>query len=150
MVDGIVKGNEFAVGNNIYSRLFQFFLPKRAVVFQTVGVRSAADYFFAFLAKRLRFFALAEGVVENEDVRPVDIFFPIFGLGHKAVGNVALFLVADEVSDFVAFFGNLPGDVADQSGERYKQKILLLQRSPCVGKVCNCICPPPRVMSTPR
>jgi len=32
-----------------------------------------------------------------------------------AVADVALLFVGDETADFVAFLGNLPGDVADES-----------------------------------
>ena len=83
------------------------------------------------LAQRLRFFALAERVVEDDDVRPIYVFFPVLRFGDEAVGDIALFLVADEVADFVAFFGNLPGDVADQSGERNKQEIFLIHQASC-------------------
>ena len=130
MVDGIVKRNKLAVGNNIYARFLQLFLPERAVIFQAVGVRRSANYFFARFAKRLRFFTLTERVVENHNVRPIDVLLPILRLGHKTVGNVALLFVADEVADFVPFFGHLPGNVADQPGERYKQKILLFHQFP--------------------
>ena len=76
------------------------------------------------------FGALAERVVENDDVGPVDVFLPIVGLGDEAVGDVALFFVADVIADFVAFFEDLPGDVADESGQRDKQKVLLFPSIP--------------------
>ena len=115
VVYSVVKRNEFAIRNNIYTGLLEFFLPERAIVLQTIGIRRSTDYFFTLLAKRLCFFALAQGVVENEDVRPIDIFFPVFGFGDKAVANVALFFITDEVANFMSFLGNLPGDVADES-----------------------------------
>ena len=120
MIDGIVKRNEFAVRNNIHTGFFEFFLPERAVVLQAIGIRRSADYLLTLLAECLRLFTLAQRVVENEDVRPVDIFLPVFGLGDKAVADVALLLIADEVANFVTFFGNLPGNVADESSQRYK------------------------------
>jgi hypothetical protein len=63
----------------------------------------------------LGFFALAQGVIENDDVGPVLIFFPVFGFGDEPVGDIALFLIGDEIADLMALFGDLPGDIAEIS-----------------------------------
>ena len=47
MVDRLVKRLEFFILQNVDSCLFQFFLAERAIVFQAVGIRGAADHFFA-------------------------------------------------------------------------------------------------------
>ena len=70
--------------------------------------------------------ALAERVVEDDDVRPVDFLLPVAHLGHEAVGDVALFLILDEVADLVALLRHLPGDVADESGDGYEKKLALV------------------------
>ena len=77
-------------------------------------------------AQRLRLLALAERVVEDDDVRPVDFLLPVVDLGHEAVGDVALLLVLDEVADLVAFLHDLPGDVADEAGDRDEEELALL------------------------
>ena len=129
VLDRIVEGHEFAVRNNIHPGFLQFFLAERAVVLQPVGIGRPANHFLSLFAERLGFFALAERVIENDDVRPVDVFLPILRLGHESVGDVAFLLVPDEVADFVSLFGNLPGNVADEPRERNEQKILLLHHT---------------------
>src|SRR5215472_15850987 len=126
VLDGVVEGFKFAVGNDIDARLFQFFLAKRAVIFEFVAVGSTADYQFSASAQRLRLFALTQGVVEDDDVGPLLVLLPILGLRDEAVGDIAFLLVGDKIADFVALLGHLPGDVADQAGERYKQEILFV------------------------
>src|SRR5262249_43367260 len=76
--------------------------------------------------QRLRFGALTQRVVENDDVGPGDILLPVGRLGNKAVGDVAFFFVVDVVADFVALFDDLPGDVTNQSREGDEQKFSLL------------------------
>ena len=98
------------------------FLAEGAIVFEAVGVGGAADNGLAAGAEGLGFLALAEGVVEDDDVGPLGVFFPVFGFGDEAVGDVALFFRLDVVADVVAFFENLPGDVADKARERNKEK----------------------------
>jgi hypothetical protein len=62
---------------------------------------------------------------EDDDVGPFGVLFGVFGFRHEAVGNVPLFLIFDVVPDFVAFLGDLPGDVADQSAEGVEEKLFL-------------------------
>ena len=71
------------------------------------------------------FLSLSESVIEDDDVGPVGVLLGVFGFGHEAVGNVGFFLVFDVVADLVAFLGDLPGDVADQSAERVEEKLFL-------------------------
>jgi hypothetical protein len=98
------------------------FLTEGAIVFEAVGVRRAADDGFAGGAESLGFGALAESVVEDDDVGPFGVFFPVFGFGDKAIGNVTLFFGFDVVTDVVAFLVNLPGDVTDEARERDEEK----------------------------
>ena len=93
-------------------------------------IRRAADDRLAFFAQRRGLLALAERVVEHDNVGPVYIFLPVFGFGDEPVSDVVLFFVADEVADLVAFLRDLPGDVADQAGERDEQEILFLHGTP--------------------
>ena len=72
--------------------------------------------------RALSFGALAESVVEDDDVGPFGVALPVFGFGDEAVGDVALFFGFDVVADVVAFLENLPGDVTDEAGERDKEK----------------------------
>ena len=78
VVNGVVEGRKFTVRNDADARVFQFFLAERAVVFQAIGVRRATDYFLAGRAQGFGFFALAERVVENEDVGPIGVLLPVF------------------------------------------------------------------------
>jgi len=63
----------------------------------------------------LGFGTLTEGVIEDDDVGPLRIFFPVGGFGDEAVGDVALFFVVDVIADFVALLEDLPSDVTDES-----------------------------------
>jgi hypothetical protein len=128
--DRIVEREKLPVRNNIHARLLQLFLAKRSVVLQPVRIRRAANHFLALLAQRLRFFALAKRVVENNDIRPIHVLFPILRLRHEPIRDVALLLVADEVAHLMALFRHLPRNIADQSRERHEQKILFLHRAP--------------------
>ena len=69
--DGGIEGIEFLVRNDGDAGLLQFFLAEGAIVLEIVGVRSAADDGFAGSAESLGSSALAEGVVENDDVGPI-------------------------------------------------------------------------------
>src|SRR4029077_11435899 len=73
-------------------------------------------------AESLSLGTLAKSVIENYDVGPLGVFFPILGFGDEAIGDVALFFGFDVVADVVAFFEHLPGDVTDETGERDKEK----------------------------
>jgi hypothetical protein len=68
VLDSVIEGLEFAVGDDVHAGLFQFFLAKGAVIFKLVAVRRTADDQFPLRAQRLRLFALPQGVVENDDV----------------------------------------------------------------------------------
>ena len=59
VVDGVIERFEFVVGNDVDAGFLQLFLAEGAVIFESVGVRGAADYGLALFAQRLRFFALA-------------------------------------------------------------------------------------------
>jgi len=126
VLDRLIEGFEFAVRDDVHAGLFQFFLAKGAVVFELVAVGRAADYQFSLCPQCLSLFALAQGVVEYDDVRPVLVLFLVLGLRDEAVGDIAFLLVGDEIMDFVTLLRYLPGDVADQAGQGYKQKILLV------------------------
>ncbi len=124
--DGRIEGVEILIRDDGDAGFLQFFLAEGAVVFEIVGVGRAADDRLSGGAESLGFGALAEGVVEDDDVGPLAIFFVVAGFGDEAVGDVAFFFVFDEVADFVAFLDYLPGDVADQAGERDEEKFLFV------------------------
>ena len=94
--------------------LLELLLAERPVVLQLVGVRTAADHELAGLAQLLGLGALAEDVVEHDDVGPGYVAHPVVGLGDEAVGELLLVLRLDEELDLVAFFHDLPRDVGDQ------------------------------------
>jgi hypothetical protein len=121
-LDGGVERIEIFVGNDADACGFELFLAEGAIVFEAVRVRGAADHGLAGSAEGLGLGALAESVVENDDVGPLGIFFPIFGFGDEAIGDVALFFGFDVVADVVAFLEHLPGDVTDETGERDEEK----------------------------
>ena len=121
--DGGIEGIEFLVRDDGDAGLLEFFLAEGAIVFEIVGVGSAADDGFAGGAKSLRAGALAEGVVEDDDIGPIGgVFFPVFGFGDEAISDVTFFFVFNEIADVVTFFEDLPGNVADETGERSKKK----------------------------
>ena len=76
---------------------------------------------------------MAESVVEDDDVGPLGVAFPIVGFGNEAVGDVALFFGFDVVADVVAFFENLPGDVTDEAGEGDKEKFAFVHLDEWAG-----------------
>jgi len=121
--DSEVERIKIFVGNDSDAGGFELLLPEGAIVFEAIGVSGAADNGLAAGAKGLGLFALAESVIEDDDVGPLGVFFPVFGFGDEAVGDVALFFRVDVVADVVAFFENLPGDVTDKARERNKQKL---------------------------
>jgi len=97
-------------------------LAEGAIVFEAVGVGSAADDGLARGANGLCFGALTESIVEDDNVGPLGVFFPIAGLGNKTVGDVALLFGFDVVADVMAFLEDLPCDVTDETGERNKEE----------------------------
>ena len=101
--DGGIEGFEILVGDDVDAGFFQLFLAEGTIVFEAVGVFGAADDGLAGGAESLGFGALAEGVVEDDDVGPLGVAFPVFGFGDEAVGDVALFFGFDVVADVVAF-----------------------------------------------
>ena len=121
-VDGGIEGIEVFVGNNADAGGFELFLAEGAIVFESVGVGGTTDDGLAGGAKGLGFGALTEGIVEDDNVRPLGVLFPILGFGDKTVGNVALFFGFDVVANVVAFLEDLPGDVTDKTGERNKEE----------------------------
>lgn len=70
----------------------------------------------------LGFGSLAECVVEDDDVCPFRVAFPILGFEDEAGGDVALFFGFDVVANVVALLENLPGDITDKTGERDEEK----------------------------
>ncbi len=124
--DGRIERVEIFVGDDVDAGFFQFFLAEGAIVFEIVGVRRAANDGLAGRAQRLRFRALAESVVKDDNVGPLRVFFPVFGFGDKTVRDVAFFFVVDVIADVVAFFEDLPGDIADEAAERGEEKFLFV------------------------
>src|SRR5258708_2050375 len=102
--NGGVEGVEILVGNDGDAGGLELFLAEGAIVFEAVRVGCAADYGLAGGAESLSLSALAESVVEYDNVGPLGVFFPIDGFGNEAVGDVALFFGLDVVADVVAFF----------------------------------------------
>jgi hypothetical protein len=72
------------------------------------------------------FRALAQRIVKHDDVGPFCVTFPVFGLGNETVGDVAFSFGFNEITNVVAFFLNLPGDVADEARDRGKKKFTLV------------------------
>ena len=124
--DGGIEGFEILVGDDVDAGFLQLFLAEGAIVFETIGVFSAADDGLARVAEGFGSGALAESVVEDDDVGPLGVALPIFGFGDEAVGDVALFFGFDVVADVVAFFEDLPGDIADEAGKRDEEKFAFI------------------------
>ena len=59
VLDRIVERFKLGVGDDVHTGFLQLLLAERAVVFEFVTVRGAADHGFAFFAQRLGFLALA-------------------------------------------------------------------------------------------
>src|SRR5262249_16346369 len=91
VLDGVFAIVEFFITDDVYAGFFQLFLAEGAVVFQLIGVGTASDDLLSLGAKRGCPLALAERVVEDDDVGPVGIFVRVFGLRHKAIGDVRFF-----------------------------------------------------------
>ncbi len=120
--DGGIEGFEILVGDDVDAGFFELLLAEGAIVFEAIGVFGAADDGLSGGAKSFGFGALAEGVIENDDIGPLGVAFPIFGFGDEAVGDVALFFGFDVVADIVAFLEDLPSDITDQAGEGDEEK----------------------------
>src|SRR5208337_938018 len=95
----------------------QLFLAEGAVIFKVVGISGATNNRFTGGAECLGFSALSQGVIEDDNVGPFDVLFTIAGFRHKAVGDVSFFFGFDVVTNFMSFFNDLPGNIADQAGE---------------------------------
>src|SRR6202040_2480534 len=95
--DGGIEVIEVLVRDDGDAGFLKFFLAERAIVFEIVGVGSAADDGLACGAEGLGFGALAQGVVKDDDVGPFAVFIVVAGFGDKAVGDVAFFFVFDVV-----------------------------------------------------
>ena len=102
--DGGIERVEILVRDDIDAGFFQLFLAEGAVVLEAVGVLRATDDGLAAGAKSAGFDALAERVIENDDVGPLGVALPVLGFGDEAVGDVALFFGFDVVADVVALF----------------------------------------------
>src|SRR5467141_23757 len=125
-LDGGVERVEVLVGNDADAGGFELFLAEGAIVFEAVRIGGAADYRFAGGAKGLSLDALAESVIEYDNVGPLGVFFPILGFGDEPIGDVALLFGFDVVADLMAFFEHLPGDVTDETGERHEEKFTFI------------------------
>ncbi len=121
-LDGGIERVEVFVGNDVHAGILQFFLAEGAIVFKSVGVGRAADNRFASGTQGLRFGALSESVVEDDDVGPLGVLLPVGGLGDKPVGDVAFAFRFDVITNFVTFFENFPSDIADESRDGNKEK----------------------------
>ena len=84
------------------------------------------DYHIALRVQRLSLLALGECVVEHDHVGPVHLMLPVAHFRDETVGDVAFLLVLDAIAYFVAFCGHLPGDVADEPGNRNEKKFALV------------------------
>src|SRR5262249_13582749 len=124
--DRFVEVVEVAVRDDRDASLLQLLLAEGAVVLESVGVGRAADHGLALGAQRDGLLALAERVVEDDDVGPLDVSLPVFGLRYEAVGDVLLLRVSDEVADLVALLEDLPRDVADESRQGHEEELALL------------------------
>src|SRR5437879_11994171 len=121
-INGGVEGIEVFVGNDADAGRFELFLAEGAVVFEAVGVGGSADDGLAGGAKGLGFAALSQGVVKDDNVGPLGVFFPILGFRDKTVGDVTLLLGVDVVADVVAFLADLPSDVNDETREQNEEE----------------------------
>ena len=101
-----------------------------------VGVRRATDDEFAGLPQLMRLGALAEHVIEDDDIGPGHLRHPILGLRHEPVGDLTLALRFDEQLDLVPFLDDLPGDVGDEAIERDEEELFLIQCQ--LQRVVNC------------
>ena len=131
--DGGIERVKILIRDDIHAGFFQLFLAKGAVVFKAIRVFGAADDGLAGGAESVSFGALAKSVIENDDVGPLGIAFPILGFGNEAVGDVALFFRFDVVANVVAFLENLPGDVTDETGEGDKEKFAFVHLDEWAG-----------------
>jgi hypothetical protein len=82
-LDGGVERVKVFVGNDADTGGFELFLAEGTIVFETVRIGSAADYRLAGGAEGLSLGALAESVVENDDVGPLRVFSQSLDLGTK-------------------------------------------------------------------
>jgi len=119
------KRIELAVRDDVDASLFEFLLAEGAIVFEAIALGGAADDLLSPGTQGLCFLSLSKRVIEDDDVGPVSVFLRVLGFGYKAVSDVGFFLILDVIPDFMAFFGHLPCDVADQSAERVEEESLL-------------------------
>ena len=122
----VVEIIEVAIGNDVDAFLFELLLTEGPIVLEPVRIRRASNYRIALRAQRLSLLALAECVVEHHDIGPLHFALPVAHFRHETVGDIALLLVLDTISDIVPFLGYLPGDVADEPGKRNEKKLALV------------------------
>src|SRR5262249_21822189 len=121
--DRVVEVVEVSVGHDVDTLLLKFLLPEGAIVLESVRVRRASDHELALCAQRLSLVALAERVVEHNDVGPVHLALPVAHFLHETVGDITPLLILDAIPHFVTFLGHLPGDVADETRNRNEKKL---------------------------
>lgn len=124
VVDGAVEVAKVLERDNRHAMPLQFFLAVTAIVLKAVCVGCATNDVLARLPQFLGFLTLAQDVVEHDDIRPVNMTFPVLHFLDEAIGNRPLRLCLDKITDFVAFLPDHPGDVANQSADGNEQKIL--------------------------
>ena len=121
--DGVVEGGEVLLGDDGDARGLELVLAEGPVVLEAVGVGAASHHLLALLAQGLGLGALAQHVVEDDDVGPVDVGLPVVDLGHEAVADLPLALALDEVADLVVLLDRLPGDVADEAVDGHEEEL---------------------------
>jgi 3-oxoacyl-[acyl-carrier protein] reductase len=125
MLHRFMERVEFLVGDDVDAGFLQLFLAEGAIILQRIALGGAADDFLSLGAQGLCFLSLAERVIEDDDVGPFGVLLGVLGFCHEAIGNIGFLLISYVVPDFVAFLGDLPGDVADQSAEGLEEKLFL-------------------------
>src|SRR4029077_18108361 len=83
--DRVVEVVEVAVGHNVDALLLELLLTEGAIILEPVRVRRASYYELALRAQRVSLLALAERVVEHDDVGPVHFAHPIAHFRHETV-----------------------------------------------------------------
>jgi len=112
--NGRIEVGEFLERDDRDAVALEFLLAESAVVFEPVRVRRSADDILAGISQCFGLGTLAEDVVEDDDIRPVDMRFPVVDLRYETVADCALRFVFYVITDLVAFLDDLPGYVADQ------------------------------------
>ncbi len=103
IVDGGVKITEVLKRNNRNAVTLELFLAKTAVIFEPIGVGRSANHQFSGIAKPFGFLALAQNVIEHDNVCPVDVTFPVVNFRYETIGDRTLGLLLDVIANIVTF-----------------------------------------------